>query len=110
MKDSYKIDLTTLVKPPLTDSISGRAFGARHALETRILEHLNNGESIVIIIDKDKVKAINDSFIKGFFSNVFENKYSLEKIKSSITIDSSNENFKKLFEKNWEILNSICNG
>lgn len=105
----YIIDLTILVKPPHTDSISGRDFGKQHAIDTSILSHLQKNEVILLKIDSNKIKAINDSFIKGFFSDVFGKK-NLAFIKEHVKFDTSNENFVKLFEKNWEILDSICNG
>lgn len=105
----YIIDLTNLILLDITDSISGRAFGQKHASDTKILEHLNNGEKVKIIIDSSKVKAINDSFIKGFFSEVFKSK-NYNFVKENVLITTENSNFISLFEKNWRILNSIFNG
>jgi hypothetical protein len=104
----YKIDLTELVNPPHTDSISGREFGEQHALDTNILTHISQNEKIIIFIDNTYVKAINDSFIKGFFSKIFEKYHKSEVIRSFVEI-RANENFIKLFEKNWEILEAINN-
>jgi hypothetical protein len=104
----YFIDLTELVNPPKTDSISGREFGIKHAKDKHILEHLDNNEHIVIKIDEKYVKAINDSFIKGFFSKIFEKYKTRENVKRIIEI-RSNQNFILLFEKNWTILEAIYN-
>lgn len=104
----YIIDLTVLVNPPKTDSISGREFGEQHARDTKILEHLEGNEKIVILIDSKYVKAINDSFIKGFFSKLFEKYHHTQEIKKRVELRSS-DNFKRLFEKNWAILEAINN-
>lgn len=106
--NEYLIDLTLLVNPPFTDSISGREFGEQHAKDTDIMGHLFKNEKIVIIIDSTYVKAINDSFVKGFFSKVFEKYLRCDVVKSIVEI-RANENFKKLFEKNWSILEAINN-
>jgi hypothetical protein len=104
----YIIDLTVLVNPPKTDSISGREFGEQHAKDTQILSHLEGGDKIIILIDSTFVKAINDSFIKGFFSKLFEKYRSSDRIKESVVVRAS-EDFQQLFEKNWTILEAIYN-
>ena len=104
----YIIDLTTLVSPPKTDSISGREYGEQHAKDTAVLSHLSKDEKIVIEINSEYVKAINDSFIKGFFSKIFEKYKTSEAVKRVVEIRSS-DNFKRLFEKNWSILEAINN-
>jgi hypothetical protein len=104
----YLIDLTKLVNPPYTDSISGREFGEQHAKDTEVLTHIENGEKIILNIDQTYVKAINDSFIKGFFSKIFEKYNSVEQVKQFVEL-KANENFQRLFEKNWLILEAINN-
>ncbi|HEY5535442.1 MAG TPA: hypothetical protein VIL99_10990 [Ignavibacteria bacterium] len=108
MMKEYTINLTLLVNPPFTDSISGREFGEQHAKDTQVLKHIHDGEKIVLTIDSEFVKAINDSFIKGFFSKIFEKYHTVEKIKSFVEL-RSNDNFQRLFEKNWAILEAINN-
>lgn len=104
----YIIDLTELVNPPNTDSISGREFGQQHAHDTALLAHIQNKEKIVITFDQKYVKAINDSFVKGFFSKVFEVYPSVNQVRGFIEL-RMNEDFQRLFEKNWLILESINN-
>lgn len=104
----YIIDLTELVNPPNTDSISGREFGQQHARDTDVLAHIQNKEKIVITFDQKYVKAINDSFVKGFFSNIFEIYPSVNQVRGFIEL-RMNEDFQRLFEKNWLILESINN-
>jgi len=104
----YIIDFTKLVNPPNTDSISGREFGEQHAKDTEVLNHIQNDEKIVILIDPTFVKAINDSFIKGFFSKIFEKYHTVQVVKKFVELNV-NENFQRLFEKNWSILEAINN-
>ena len=104
----YIIDLTELVNPPKTDSISGREFGEQHAKDTEVLSHIKSGENIVITFNQMYVKAINDSFVKGFFSKVFEIYPTVAQVRSFVEL-RMNEDFKRLFEKNWLILESINN-
>ena len=100
------INLTKLVSPPNTDFISGRSFGENEAKKNDLLKHIRNNERIIIIIDDNFVKAINDSFIKGFFSQCFKEFKSKDKLEKLITIDS-NEYFNRLFKKNWTILEAL---
>lgn len=104
----YLINLTDLVNPPKTDSISGREFGEQHAIDVNLSEHFESDDKIIIIIDSEYVKAINDSFIKGFFSSLFNRHITLSQIREHIEVKAS-ENFKRLFEKNWMILDAINN-
>ena len=107
---THVIDLSKLVDEKYTDSISGRSFGEQFAKNEKILQKLESGEQIILKIDSNIVKAINDSFIKGFFSAIFEKKYTYQKLKNQIKFDTDNLNFVSLFEKNWLILDRICNG
>lgn len=105
--EPYIIDLSKTLDTNV-NSISGRSYGEQYALKIKLLDHLASNEKIILEIDSNKIKAINDSFIKGLFSKVFENN-NLDFVKSHIEIKTDNSNFKSLFEKNWEILNSILN-
>lgn len=109
MKEKMKeieIDLTDLVKPPFTYSIYGRDLGEIYALEKNLSDHVKNGDKIIIKIDSEKVKAINDSFIKGFFCKIFEMLYTVSEVRKYFELKMCDE-FKNLFEKNWIILESL---
>jgi hypothetical protein len=101
-------NLNELVNPPYTDSISGRDFGIGYSDKIKLLELVQNQEEVEFIIDDNVIKAINDSFVKGLFSKVFENLKTIGKVEQNITI-TSNEHFKRLFFKNWRILENIYN-
>jgi hypothetical protein len=105
--NNYTIDLSSLVTPPHTDSISGRRFGEKHASDSGLLEKIDQGH-IDIIISESVIKSINDSFIKGFFNEVFKKYKKKDFVKEHVTIVAS-ENFKNLFDKNWSILEAIYN-
>jgi hypothetical protein len=104
--EEIKIELAELVDPPKTDSISGRKFGQDYAVKKSILENIENGKKIILMIDDSKIKAINDSFLKGFFSKIFEAYKSKEKVESVFEI-KANEYYKKLIDKNLKILEAI---
>lgn len=108
MTEVRVIHLSELIVPTKTDSISGRRKGQGYALQKNILESVLKNEKINIVIDETKIKAINDSFIKGFFSGVFEKLRTKENVKSLFTIQA-NDYFKTLFDKNFTILDSIYN-
>lgn len=101
-------DLTKLVDPPKTDSISGRGFGAGYSDKIKLLDLISHDENIEFTIDENYVKAINDSFIKGLFNEVFKKYKTISSIQSKININAS-EHFKTLFFKNWKILENIYN-
>jgi len=100
------IDLSKLVIPNKTDSISGRGFGEGIAEREKVMQHLEQNDKFIMRIDSKKVKAINDSFIKGFFSEVFRTLKSRQRVREVFELDAS-DNFKRLFEKNWAILEAI---
>lgn len=100
------IDFTSFVSDPHTDWISGRKFGEAKAKEFNILDHAINHEKMIIKVDDKYVKAINDSFIKGFFSNVFRELKSKALVENTFEIDA-NEHFKRLIYKNWSILEAL---
>lgn len=106
MKKLVEINLNNLVNPGKTDWISGRAFGENEAVNNKLLELIKEDIQIVLVIDKNIVKAINDSFIKGFFSAVFKELKSKEKVKSFFKIEAD-PYFVQLFEKNWTILDAL---
>ena len=101
---SIMINLSELINDKVT-TITGRQFGVAYAEQKKLLEHIKNNEQVEIIIS-DKVAAINDSFIKGFFNEVFKFLKSKDKVAKQITI-TADSNFKNLFDKNWTILESI---
>jgi hypothetical protein len=103
---TYTVDLNKLVDPAKTDSISGRSYGEGFAKRENIVQHLLNNENIVVEIDPKRVKAINDSLIKGFFSSVFDVLKSKRNVQARFEIQGS-DYYKRLFEKNWSILDSI---
>ena len=103
---TYIVNLNKLVDPAKTDSISGRSYGEGYAKEIGIVKHLLDNENIVVEIDPKLVKAINDSFIKGFFSSVFDVLKSKRNVQARFEIRGG-DYYKRLFEKNWSILDSI---
>jgi hypothetical protein len=103
--ETYNVDLNTLVNSNV-DLISGRAFGEKEAEKFHIMDHVNNNEKIVIYIDDQKVKAINDSFIKGFFSDVFKILKTKERVQQIFEVEG-NDYFIRLFHKNWTILEAL---
>ncbi len=88
------------------ESISTRKTGIEFSKQIYLLNLLVSGISVKIIIG-DKINAINNSFIKGLFTEVID-KYGLELIRSKVTIEGS-DYFKKLFDRNWEVIDFICN-
>jgi len=106
--DKRDIHLSKLITSTEIDSISGRKFGQDFAETEGVLKLLENGFIIKIIIDDTKVKAINDSFWKGFLSKVFERLKSKSEVNKLLEFDC-NSSFKKQIDKNFEILDSIYN-
>lgn len=103
-----KIDLSELINEPQVNTISGRAFGEAFAKKYSILELVRDGNTFEIIIDDSKIKAINDSFLKGFFSSVFKELGTKTAVSSVFEIDA-NDYYKRLIDKNWSILDAINN-
>ncbi len=101
------IDLNKLVNDKV-DSLTGRDFGESEAKKNHIIDHIKNGNKIVIVIDEEKVRSINDSFIKGFFSDVFKILKTKTKVEEYFTLQA-NEYYKRLFDKNLSIIDSIYN-
>jgi len=101
------INLSDLVTPPHTDFISGRDVGEKYAITHNILWRIENGEHITLVIDSS-IRAINDSFIKGFFSSIFKKYKTYQFVDSRFTIDGKKE-FDSLFKKNWRLLDIIYN-
>lgn len=108
METQHKIELSDFVDYPNTDWISGREFGEDKAKKLGLLNWVKANEKTTIHIDDNVVKAINDSFIKGFFSSVFEEVKSKDAVRKLFFIDA-NPYFIRLFEKNFKILDAIYN-
>lgn len=99
------INLADLVNDKV-DLISGRSAGEDEVKKRKVIEHLRNNDRVVIRIDDKKVKAINDSFIKGFFSAVFKEFGSKSIVEKMFEIEG-NDYYKRLFDKNWSILDAL---
>lgn len=104
----HQIELKEYVNPPHTDWISGREYGEAKAENAGLLDWVRKKEKVVIVVDEHYVKAINDSFIKGFFNLVFK------ELKSKAAVDNlfeikANDFFLRLFEKNFKILDALYN-
>lgn len=103
-----KFNLSTEVIPNLTDSISGRRDGEKYASDNKIIDLIKEGNIIVLEIPSDKVKAINDSFWKGFFSGIFEIYRSKKEVVKHFKFVADNF-YKNSIDKNLTILDSIYN-
>jgi len=102
---TINVDLTKLVSSKV-DLISGRSFGESEAEKNAVLAHVKNHDKIVIKVDDQYVKAINDSFIKGFFSKVFSELKTKDKVKELFEIQA-NDYFIRLFDKNWTVMEAL---
>lgn len=102
------IKLAEYVDQPYTDMISGREYGESKASDLNLLDRVKKNEHFKIVIDGDVIKAINDSFIKGFFKDVFEYLRSKDAVSQLFEIEG-NAYFTRLFEKNFTILDAIYN-
>jgi hypothetical protein len=100
-------NISDLLQKGKTDQISGRSFGNDYSTKIRLMDLIDSNTHVKFIIN-DEVKAINDSFIKGLFSEVFKKYKDLNKIQSLISIES-NDFFRSLFDKNWQVLQAIYN-
>ena len=101
-------NLSTEVIPNITDSISGRRDGEKYASDNKIIELIKEGNIIVIEIPSDKVKAINDSFWKGFFSGIFKIYKSKKEVMKHFKF-LADDFYKISIDKNLTILDSIYN-
>lgn len=108
MKQVIEINLNELIEVGKTDSISGRSFGQGYAEKIHLIEEINLGKTFKIIIPPNEIKAINDSFLKGFFSIVFEKYKSKPKVKEFFEFETSVA-FLSLIDKNLTILDAIYN-
>lgn len=102
---TVSINLNSLVNAHV-DLISGRGVGEKEAKNFHIIEHVKNNDKIEIFIDDSKVKAINDSFIKGFFSDVFKHLKTKQRVQELFEV-KSNDYYIRLFDKNWTILEAL---
>lgn len=100
------IDLKKYVNPPQVDWISGRAHGEKAAVEWNLHNNLDGKSHFEIIVDDTVIKAINDSFVKGLFSDVFKKLKSQEEVDKYFTI-KANDYFTNIFRKNFRILEEI---
>lgn len=105
--ETLTIRLLELIDPPHTNLISGRDVGEQYAIQKDVINQLSTGAHLVIEID-DSIRAINDSFIKGFFSEIFKKYHSYDVVTSIVTIEGSSD-FKTLFDKNFKLLDIIYN-
>ena len=102
------IDLNMLAEALGQDYISGREIGRIFAVEQNLVKLAKNGGNFVIHIDDSRVRAINDSFIKGMFDVVcYELKHTKE-VAARFKING-NDHYKRLFYKNWLIVNAVHN-
>lgn len=108
MNSEFEINLSDYVDYPKTDWISGREFGEDKANKLDLSEKVNTYSKIVINVDDSVIKAINDSFIKGFFNKIFTEHRSKTFIDSKFII-KANPYFTNLFNKNFRILDAIYN-
>ena len=97
--------LSDLLIKGKTDQISGRKFGVDYSEKINLVKLIDDHTTVKFVID-DEVKAINDSFIKGLFRDAFIKYKNINKISECISIEA-NDFFKKLFEKNWQVLQAI---
>lgn len=103
MKNEKVFNLKDLITTE-TDIISGRKFGKDYADKIKLLDLVSDNTVIHFIIGEE-VKAINDSFVKGLFNEIFVF-YNYEEIKKLIKIEGR-AHFLNLFEKNLRILDAI---
>ena len=104
--ENITLDLSELIEEGKTDSISGRKFGEGYAKKVELIENIRKGNKFTIIISAEKIKAINDSFWKGFFSAAFQELKSKDKVNSYFTF-ITDDFYKSLINKNLTILDSI---
>jgi hypothetical protein len=102
------LDLSSLLTPEKTDSISGRSYGEGYAKTKKLLDEIESGNKIVIYIPESKIKAINDSFWKGLFSAIVQKYKTKDKVKSFFEF-KTDDYFKTSIDKNLTILESIFN-
>lgn len=104
--ETMKIELNKFINLSKVDFLSGRRFGEAKYRELRIAEQLKNEVNFELIIDENEIKGINDSFIKGFFSQIFKELKTYEKVKERFII-KADPYYEQLFDKNFRILASL---
>jgi hypothetical protein len=102
------IDLNVLADSRNNNSISGRDLGKRFAQDINLVKLAKNGGNFVIHIDDSKVHAINDTFIKGMFENVCYELKHTRMVADRFKIEG-NDHYKRLFYKNWLIIDAMNN-
>lgn len=100
------IDFKDLIKDGLTNVISGRKLGEQFAKDTKIVERLRVGVNYTIIIDAEKIKAINDSFLKGFYGEIYKELKSKDIINLRVKLDTD-KYYKSLIDKCLIVIESI---
>ena len=102
------IDLSEKTKNIKIDSVSGRKEGRRFAEDLDVLNKLKKGSKFKVVIDKEKISTINNSFWKGFFSEIMKHYRKREVVESLVTIEAS-EFIRENVKENLSILESIFN-
>jgi hypothetical protein len=103
------LDLSDFIKKGESEPVfSGQTYGQQYADETQLLHKIENGNKIVLHIPPDKIYAISDSFLKGFFSATFSKYKTKEKVKSFFEFDTDYY-YKNMIDKSLTILDSIYN-
>ena len=101
-----RLELKEIITSPDSDTISGRATGEQYYKKCKVSEILDRNENIVIVIDDNIVKAINDSFWKGFFKPIIFRYKTLKEFNKHVIIEA-NDFYRKSIEKNIHILEAI---
>lgn len=100
------IDLSLILEVTGLDYVSGRETGKNFEVEQKLLELALMGNKVIICIDDNRIKAINDSFIKGLFSPIFAVFKTRSEVAKRFEI-AGNDYYIRLFNKNWMILEEI---
>lgn len=102
-----ELNLEKLLPNDRVDSISGRKYGQGFANTERILEKIKAGNTFNIIISA-KISFINDSFWKGFFSEILKELGSKSKLLEKFTFEADSY-FMEDIQENLDVLDSIYN-
>lgn len=100
------IELSLALGATGRDNISGRKEGEIFGAEQKLLELALMGNKIILRIDDSRIKAINDSFIKGVFSPIFAVLKTRSEVAKYFEVEG-NDYYKRLFSKNWMILEAV---
>jgi hypothetical protein len=102
------VDLSELTKNKDIDSVSGRKEGNLFAENLSVLSKMKANAKIKLVVDPDKVKTVNDSFWKGFFSAIMDHYKSTSEVEKRVEIEG-NDFIKKNVHENLLILEAIFN-